>query len=244
MMLDVLDDVVTKLMMIHDDLVAVSSESAKFVDYIDKVGTKTASGAAMMATSAMTKAQVLEQMEKFTADMDNVIVMKPKKDIDFYGLHPSWGFKQEKTGAQLQRERLEKEAKKAVLAHMRGNNSDPVPIPKNKKAHYSPKTYHKPRYTQPDLSVEALTGMLTRFVDKEVTRVVQSKDQQAKEATEYLDGQLQSANSRNKQLWDQLKQAVAEKSQTAAELKRLQERDASIARTMSTEGRKFRHDDE
>jgi len=45
-------------------------------------------------------------------------------------------------------------------------------------------------------------------------------------------------------LWDELQQAVTEKLQIAAELKRLQERDASIARIMSTEGRKFRHDDE
>jgi hypothetical protein len=100
-------------------------------------------------------------------------------------------------------------------------------------AHYNPKTYHKPRYVKPDLSVDALTGLLTRFVDKEIASVVKLKDEQTAQACGYLEHQLTRERDRNRSLRDRLEEAERETDKIAAELKRLQERDASIARIMS-----------
>jgi hypothetical protein len=236
------------MLTVHDEVVySVDMESTEL---------KTLAGAAMLADQAEAKLkpyqdEAIKKLKDMAGKYTITIAPPPKNlDITDWAFYPSmmsadpfFQFKQRKTWGQLQREEIEKNARQAILSHMKGA-ADPVPIPKSAVAHYNPNTYHKPRYTKPDLSVEALTGVLTRFADKEVTRMAEQKDNSIKEATHYMQRQLEREKDRNRSLRDRLAASERETDNIAAELKRLQERDASIARIMSTEGRKFRHDED
>lgn len=249
------------LLMIHDEAhYSVDLESTE----LKMAGHSTAAGAAMMAAQAEAKLKpyqnlAIEKLKEAATNAKYVIMLPPKNthpltlDVSYWhfvdhmhspgDLHSLAGFKRQKTWAQLQREEIEKNARQAILSHMKGA-TDPVPLPKAVVAHYNPKTYHKPRYTKPDLSVEALTGVLTRFADREVTRMAEQKDTSTQQACQYLESQLACEKDHNRSLRQRLIEAEAETDKIAGELKRLQERDASIARIMSTEGRKFRHEDD
>jgi len=139
----------------------------------------------------------------------------------------------------VQREEREERARKAVNSFMRGPLDDERPD-NSKLAHYKPNSYRKPKRHSAIYNFSNLSFLVSQFAQKEIEKLQESHEKEVADVYHNHEVHLDQFKNKLKDTQRQLEDMTRERDEALQELNRIRERNASIVRIMSAEGRRFR----